>query len=270
MAEQIKFVTGKGGVGKTTIAVSFARQFALAGKKCLLVELEGSSGLEQNLGVELSQKPKQLPDGFWAARYEALPTLKELVRHYTKSETLSRLFLSPPVMRDFLVSAPGLKELALLGKITSSVRKFGPAMDFDVIVVDAFSTGHLLALLDAPAGMGQAFNFGPMGEQSRSMVEAVQNQQITEFIVVGLSRKLVHQETQEFMEQLHERKLKTSFLLNQYIDISKTEIAAENKSLKCLDDLEQKIERQNAIKKMTAPSYLGQYTDQKIVELVNV
>ena len=58
-------------------------------------------------------------------------------------------------MRSFVRAAPGLKELAILGKLTSGIRKWGPKFEYENVVVDAYSSGHFLALLNAPKGLGE-------------------------------------------------------------------------------------------------------------------
>jgi hypothetical protein len=93
-------------------------------------------------------------------------------------------------MKALVQAAPALKELAVLGKLTSGPRHIGPPMPYDEIVVDAYSTGHFRALWRAPVGLAAAIPFGPMGEQSRSIIDVLKNPQLTRFHVVMIPEEL--------------------------------------------------------------------------------
>src|SRR5690606_4499899 len=87
------------------------------------------------------------------ALWTGTESLREYAHHLLKVEKVADLFFENPVMRTFLNVAPALTELAILGKITSHPRRHGPPLPYDCLVIDAYATGHFLALLDAPAGM---------------------------------------------------------------------------------------------------------------------
>jgi anion-transporting ArsA/GET3 family ATPase len=196
----IVFVTGKGGVGKSTVAASLALREAQRGRNVLLAELGDVSFFEQWFNFSVDHLPKpihELHPQLSVCRWEAQTCLKEYLLHYLRVESLVNLFFENKVMKSLVQAAPALREIALLGKITSGLRKIGPVLNYDVIVVDCFATGHFEALMQAPMGLAKAVQFGPMGEQSRAIHNVITDPSKTRFVVVSLPEELPVIETLE-------------------------------------------------------------------------
>ena len=191
MKQEIHFVTGKGGVGKSVVAAALAFKKSQEGKKVLLVELGDQSFYKDFFGLaQVGYQPVQLRPQLSIALWTGEQCLQEYARHLIKVETLAKLFFENAIMRAFINVAPGLPELAILGKVTSGPRKHGPPLPFDCLVVDAFATGHFIALMEAPQGMAQAVQFGPMGEQSRSIDACLRNEELSRYHIVSLAEEL--------------------------------------------------------------------------------
>lgn len=189
--QEIVFITGKGGVGKSAVAAGFALNRSQMGKKTLLVELGYQSFFKDYFDLpKVTYQPVQLRENLDVALWSGPECLKEYALHLIKVESLYRLFFENAVTRSLVNVAPALSELAILGKITSHPRKVGPPLPYDSIVVDGFSTGHFLALLRAPEGMSEAIRFGPMGEQSRSIERILKDSRYCKYFVVSLPEEL--------------------------------------------------------------------------------
>lgn len=203
MKTQHIFVTGKGGVGKSVVAFAMAKKLAEQGKKTLLVELGAISFYQDFMGFEgIEHRPRKYSDNLFVALWNGWSCLTEYTKHLVKVEKLQKLFMENQVSKSLIEVAPTLSEVAILGKITSGVRKIGPPMNYDVIVVDGFATGHFVALLKAPIGMGQTINFGPMGEQCRSIVEVLRNPSLSQYLVVTNAEELPVLESLELAESV--------------------------------------------------------------------
>lgn len=201
--QKIVFVTGKGGVGKSVYAASLAHAYSLTGKKTLLVELGDESFFKTFFQLpDVKYTPTKTQYSWDVALWSGADCLREYALHLLRSEAIYKLFFENKVSRALIQIAPGLPELSILGKITSGPRRHGPASPHDVIVVDAYSTGHFLALMRAPKGMAEAIRFGPMGEQSRSIVKTILDPSICEYHVVTLAEELPVKETIELTDQL--------------------------------------------------------------------
>lgn len=204
LSQHIVIVTGKGGVGKSTVSAAIATRAAKAGKKVLLVEFGEESFLGPFLGVDgVSSEPKNVPAlGFQVAIWDTASCLREYVLHFIKIQSLFKIFFENRVMQAFINVAPALKELALLGKLTSGERHVGPAFKYDLVVVDGYASGHMLALLRAPKGMADVIRAGPMGYHSDQIYKVLTDPKITSYVVVTLSDELPTVEALELSQTL--------------------------------------------------------------------
>lgn len=220
--QKIVFVTGKGGVGKSIYAATMAQKYAETGKKTLLVELGDESFFKSFFEIsDVHYTPIPSKNAWDVALWSGADCLKEYALHLLKSETVYKIFFENKVSRALIQIAPGLPELSILGKITSGPRKHGPSSPHEVIVVDGYSTGHFMALMRAPKGMAEAVSFGPMGEQSRSILRTVVDQNICEYHIVTLAEELPIRETIEMYDQLKsEFGISSQVVLNKTLDTS--------------------------------------------------
>jgi len=202
--KKIIFVTGKGGVGKSLMSAAIAKSQAELGRRVLLAEVGESSYFKDFWSLpEVGHQPKRVPgQDYDLALWSGESCLREYVLHLLKFERLYQLFFENKVMRSLINVAPGLAEIAILGKITSGIRKVGPPLDYDLIVVDLFATGHALALLRAPKGMMEAVQFGPMGHHSREMLQVISDAKLCGYAVVTLPEELPVVESLELIEVL--------------------------------------------------------------------
>jgi anion-transporting ArsA/GET3 family ATPase len=201
--QRIVLISGKGGVGKSTIAAALAYQYAKKGKKVLLVEMGERSFYQKFFGLpRVDQTPVSIAKNLEVARWSTESCLREYVLHYVKVEKLYQMFFENKVMKAFIRAAPTVSEIALLGKLTSGLRGVGPTLDYDYIFVDAYATGHFLALLRAPKGMSEAVKAGPFGEQTTSIYRFLTDPNHSHYVIVSLAESLPLVETKELYDQL--------------------------------------------------------------------
>ncbi|XGC80717.1 ArsA family ATPase [Bdellovibrio bacteriovorus] len=259
MKQEIHFVTGKGGVGKSVIAAAMALKKSREGKKVLLVELGDISFFKDFFDLPaVGYQPTRIKDNLSVALWDGEAALKEYARHFIKVEAIVKLFFENAVMKALVNVAPGLSELAIVGKVTSGPRKHGPPLPFDCIIVDAFATGHFIALLEAPRGMAQAVQFGPMGEQSRSIDACLRNTDLCHYHVVTLPEELPVKEASELVHRLKaEFSVSAEILMNKIIQTKLTpadltDTKSENSDLgKFAEYLDYQLTRQNEMLEKT-------------------
>jgi anion-transporting ArsA/GET3 family ATPase len=190
-AQKIHFVTGKGGVGKSVFASSLAYAKARTGERVLLLEIGETSYFKDFFNLaDVAHDPIKSGLGFDIALWSGESCLREYILYYLKLERILSLFFENNVMRSLINVAPGLNEISILGKITSGIRKVGPALNYDRIVVDCYATGHAMALFKAPRGMMEAIRFGPMGKHSKDIFEVIQNPKICSYHIVSLLEEM--------------------------------------------------------------------------------
>lgn len=212
-------VTGKGGVGKSLVAAAVATSFARKGLKTLLVELGDQSSYQYVFDRAIKYKGTNVEKNLDVALWNGEACLKEYITYLIKVQALADLFMDNKIMRTFIRAAPALKELAVLGKITSGIRNWGPELPFDRIVVDGYATGHFMALLKAPIGMAELISAGPMGEQSRNISAVLSNPVHTHYLIVTLLEELPISESLELSFELKRWvKADAEILANQYFE----------------------------------------------------
>ncbi len=139
--------TGKGGVGKTSVAASTARRCAAAGLRTLIVSTDPAHSLSESLGLELSFEPHPAGDCLWGQEVKAQ---EEMERHWAGvQDWLGELFLERGVDRisaEELTVPPGMDELFSL----LVLQQHHESERWDVIVVDCAPTGETLRLLSFP------------------------------------------------------------------------------------------------------------------------
>lgn len=226
MVKKAHFVTGKGGVGKSLVAALLARFYSLKSQHVLLTELSEISFYKDYLDLtDIQYKPTAWLPNIDVSQWSGADCLKEYALHLLKIKKLYELFFENPVTRSLVQVAPGLQELAILGKVTSSPRKHGPPMDYDQLVIDSFATGHFLNLLQAPLAMAETIRFGPMGEQSRSIDSWIRNSDFTTVHVVTIAEELPITEALEMCESLNSQfQIQPKIYLNKLLNISKKDI----------------------------------------------
>ncbi len=256
MSQELHFITGKGGVGKSTVALAMAYKKSQAGKKVLLVELGDQSFYKEFLDLDsIDFKPTTLKENLDISLWSGGECLKEYARHLLKIEGLYKLFFENPISRSLINVAPGLAEISITGKITSGPRHHGPQMQYDCLIIDAYATGHFLSMIKAPAAMAHAIHFGPMGEQNRGIDKILKDESLCHYHIVTLPEELPVKEAEELYAELHSfLGSKPDFYINKMLETSLTgpqlkKLAKDNSSIgEFAEYVEAVIERQDDAK----------------------
>jgi arsenite-transporting ATPase len=147
MAPRTILYTGKGGVGKTSVAACTARACAAQGLKTLIVSTDPAHSLSDSLAVECGGEPTPVSPGLWAQEVRAQD---EMQRHWSGvQEWLGELLIERGVDRisaQELTVPPGMDELFALLRLQAHHR----SGNWDVVVVDCAPTGETLRLLSFP------------------------------------------------------------------------------------------------------------------------
>ena len=211
---RILIVSGKGGVGKTTVAAALAIVAARHGRRVCIAEVDRKGTLPRLFGgADLGYEPRQLAPGVFGMNIVPEAALAEYLAVQYHMKRISKAFTSSHFVDYITAAAPGLKDILMLGKIwylEQGREHGGPASGgrngpFDTIIVDAPAAGHMLTFLSAPMGLADAVRLGPVKRQSDWLVEMLQDPKRTRVHLVTLPEEMPVSETLETAEALKER-----------------------------------------------------------------
>lgn len=229
--KKLIFVSGKGGTGKTTLSLLLAGHLARQGRKVLYVELSERSSAQHLLPTQRHPQYQPTPTGFGfdCSRLLGMDCLIEYISSFTLIEQVAQKLFQSVFLSSLVNVAPGLNDLAILGKLTSDLRQHGPGFNYDHIIVDSHSTGSFFSMLKAPATLSKSVNRGPLKKQSESIENALKNQNLSQYFIVGLFEDLPVDEVEETIDELkkhHEQQL--HIVMNKYIPIDNFKIKNNN------------------------------------------
>jgi anion-transporting ArsA/GET3 family ATPase len=208
-APRILIVSGKGGVGKTTVAAALALVAARHGRKVCIAEVDRKGTLPRLFGGEsLSYEPSELSPGVWGMNIVPEDALAEYLKVQYHMNRIARIFRSSHFVDYITTAAPGLKDILVLGKIWYLEQgRSGSQMkqDFDTIIVDAPAAGHMLTFLSAPIGLSDAVRIGPVHRQSDWLIQMLRDPKRTRVHLVTLPEEMPVSETLETSQALGTR-----------------------------------------------------------------
>jgi anion-transporting ArsA/GET3 family ATPase len=200
-------VTGKGGVGKTTVAAALGLLAARAGKRTVICEVAEQERLSDLFGVDASgHDERELGPNLHSVSVDPELAKEEWLRYQLKSGTLAGVLGGSSVFRYLSAAAPGLSELVTIGKVWDLAqleRRTGGSV-FDLAIVDAPATGHGIAMLRAPSTYASVARVGPIRRQALQIDAFLRDRERTAVLVVAAPEEMPVNETLDLERRLAE------------------------------------------------------------------
>jgi anion-transporting ArsA/GET3 family ATPase len=199
-------VTGKGGTGKTVVSCELAEAARLAGKRVLLAETaatESIAALFESAPRPLGYEGRELRPGLHALHIDPHDALADYARLQIGLGALTDRVLQTETFQQLLEAAPGWRELIILGKIWHLEQKTDASGRpvYDLLIVDAPSTGHGLTFLDVPRVVQHAVRAGPLSRHASWVESLVHDRKRTLMLPVTLPEDLPVLETKELVDR---------------------------------------------------------------------
>jgi anion-transporting ArsA/GET3 family ATPase len=206
LGRRLLFFTGKGGVGKSTVTAATALLAAERGKRVLLVEVDAKGNLPDLFEqAPVGFEPREVYPGVSAMAMRTEESLKEYLKLNLRVPVLGRLGPMARVLDFVATAAPGVKEVLTVGKVCWEVREsIEGRADWDLVVVDAAATGHIIGQLDAPRAIQELVSVGMVRTQTDWMVELLSDPALTALNVVATPEEMPVNETIELIERARE------------------------------------------------------------------
>jgi len=203
-------LTGKGGVGKTTVSAALGLLAAERGLRTIVVEVGEQRRLAELFGVSPDEAgaETELRENLWSVSLDPDRALLQWLQSLG-GRVSGRLLASSGTFQYFAAAAPGAKELVsmvTIWKLTEGGRGRGRRPGgYDLVILDAPATGHALGLLHSPQTFGAIARVGPIASQTKKVGELLADPARSGYLAVALPTEMAVTEALELQDGLHKQ-----------------------------------------------------------------
>lgn len=194
LSRRLVILSGKGGVGKSVVGAALGLLAAERGKRTLLVEIDAPLEASRYLEAPPSgPEPREVRKNLFTVNLDPRGVMDEYIRRTVRVDLFARRILESPIYDRFFTTAPGLKELMLLGKVmvlAEETEGWSRTPKWDLVVLDAPATGHGLSFLKVPLAASEAVPIGPVGGNARRILALLRDAKRTALLVVAIPEEM--------------------------------------------------------------------------------
>jgi len=188
------FVTGKGGVGKTTVAVALGLRAASEGKRTIVCEVSSQENASRIFDhTQVGFHEVEMAENLWAISIDPDEAMREYVLLQLKVRAMRDLLFRSRIFTYLAAATPGLKELVTIGKIWELAqldRKVKRGRKYDLVIVDAPATGHGIGFLQTPRTFASIARVGPIHGQAKTLDRFITDHTHTGVTIVALPEEM--------------------------------------------------------------------------------
>ena len=200
--KRLLFVTGKGGVGKTSVAFALGLAAAARGKRAIVCEIAS-----QERGAALfGRKPvgfteTQVAPGLWAISIDPDLMVREYIEVQLPVRAMAEVLNRSRIFGYLAAATPGLAEMVTMGKVWELAQDLeerrapGAERSYDQVIVDAPATGHGIALLQTPRNFREIARAGPLARQAETIERTIHDPERTGVAIVARPEEMAVNET---------------------------------------------------------------------------
>jgi anion-transporting ArsA/GET3 family ATPase len=201
---RLVFVTGKGGVGKSTVAIALGMLAARRGMRTIVAELAAQERVQHAFDRHAKPfKELELAPGLFTISIDPQHAMEEYLR--IKVGPLGHALSGSRLFHAFAMATPGMRELLSIGKVWELAqleRRTRGAAPYDFVVVDAPATGHGVGILRTPRTFAEIARVGPIAHQGRRIASTIVDRAFTGIIAVATPEEMPVNETMALQEAL--------------------------------------------------------------------
>ncbi|MBT3219875.1 MAG: hypothetical protein HN348_12365 [Proteobacteria bacterium] len=196
-------ITGKGGVGRSTLSTTIALAAGNAGRRVCVVELYGLGHIAHLFGKKRSYKPVTIHPGVDLVSLTPHDAVADFGRRKLRVGGLMSLLFRSRIIRGFIDGVPGLHDLVQLGKIEDMLNnpRLGDNV-YDHVLLDAPATGHGLTMLSSARTMYDMTRVGPFADLAHMIEEFLDDREQTAFLLASLPEILPISETLQLISSI--------------------------------------------------------------------
>lgn len=208
LEKRLVFVTGKGGVGKSTVAAALGLLAARRGKRTIICEVAQQERMSRFFHREgVGFKETELEPDLYALSIDPQKSMEEYLKLQVRMGPLNDVLFHNRIFQYFAAATPGLKELVTIGKVWELAqpdRRVKRGARYDLVIVDAAATGHGIGVLRTPKTFADIAKVGPIRRQALTIHNFVTDGQMTGVVAVTTPEEMPVNETLFLKERLDE------------------------------------------------------------------
>jgi anion-transporting ArsA/GET3 family ATPase len=197
--KRLVIVTGKGGVGKSTVALAMGLAAAGEGRRTIVCEVSSQEHTSQVFHrAEVGFHEVEMAENLWAISIDPDEAMREYVLLQLRVRAMRDLLFRSRIFTYLAAATPGLRELVTIGKIWEVAqpdRRVKKGREYDLVIVDAPATGHGVAFLQTPHTFANVARVGPIKAQAQALETFIVNQRKTGVAIVALPEEMPVNET---------------------------------------------------------------------------
>ena len=209
LAHSLLVVTGKGGVGKSTVAAAVGLAASRRGLRTIVVEVSAREDIARALSLDAAgmYDERSASHGLHHASIEPQHAMEEYLRERLPLGALAGRLSRSRIFSSLTAATPGMSELLTMGKVwelAQHERRTSGAEPYDLVVLDAPSTGHGLAMLQAPRTFASVARVGPIARQGHAIASFIGDPRRTAIMAVSSAEEMAVSETLQLSASLRE------------------------------------------------------------------
>jgi anion-transporting ArsA/GET3 family ATPase len=206
--KRLVIVTGKGGVGKTTVAVALGLRAAAAGKRTIVCEVSSQENASRMFDhAEVGFHEVEMEENLWSISIDPDESMREYVLLQLKVRAMRDMLFRSRIFNYLAAATPGLKELVTIGKIWELAqldRKVKKGRKYDLVIVDAPATGHGVGFLQTPRIFANIARVGPIHSQAQTLDRFITDHEHTGTAIVALPEEMPVNESAALEQDLRD------------------------------------------------------------------
>jgi anion-transporting ArsA/GET3 family ATPase len=206
--KRVVIVTGKGGVGKSTVALALGLAAAESGKRTIVCEVSQQEQLSRVFHrAEVGFHEVQMADDLWGISIDPDEAMREYVLLQLKVKAMRDMLFKTKAFGYLAAATPGLRELVTFGKVwelAQPERKVKSGRQYDLVILDAPATGHGVGFLQTPRTFANIARVGPIRAQAEALDSFITNHRRTGVVIVALPEEMPVNESAFLERQITE------------------------------------------------------------------